>query len=485
MTTTVDEPHDVIAELDRRIAEVVAPACETFGDWVVDLAAAGKRLRARFVWSGAHHPGFSGCQYALVDAMVAVELFHLATLVHDDVIDRDLERRGCKSAYAQLGADGAIVLGDWLFGESFARLGQVGGRVDILGACLRSLSVGQQSELMAKGTVPTDENDLWTVIDGKTASLFVTAAALGATLEPGACDAADLDAMRALAAKFGRAFQLLDDLDDLLIGRDVAEGVCTLPLWRSIMAAGRADDFEFPPTRSTLVSVLGPSREPVDVARQSLQILEEAAEEAAAMGSAGGREIERVCRLYVTQARKRIRSWSHIETVDRRRTSLVRAIAHFEPGVTHKAMSLQIIDSEGRWLLQRRAAGKALFAGRWSNSCCTHLPPGASPADTIRHRAFEELGVVVDDVHALDSFAYRAVDTDTGYVEDEVDQVYTAIVSSATVVSPDLEEVDEFQWLDEPEARKLLASSDAAPWAGEVGRIVARWVAERSTELGQ
>lgn len=146
------------------------------------------------------------------------------------------------------------------------------------------------------------------------------------------------------------------------------------------------------------------------------------------------------------------------------------SLAHRAPGIRHLAVSLQVIDSEGRWLLQRRAPSKALFPGRWANTCCTHPAPGEAPAVAARRRVQEETGLVVTDLVSAGSFAYRAVDEASGFVEHEFDHVFVAIVDTSAAVA-DLDEISQLARLPFANALRLVTSSAGAPWAAEVLRM--------------
>jgi len=150
-------------------------------------------------------------------------------------------------------------------------------------------------------------------------------------------------------------------------------------------------------------------------------------------------------------------------------TPVPRSLAHRPPGMLHLAVSLQVVDPSGRWLLQRRAASKALFPGRWANTCCTHPAPGEGAAEAAIRRAREETGLSITDVTPAGMFAYRAVDERSGFVEFEHDHVFVAVAdTAAAVVNPD--EVSELARLEFPDALRLTASPDGAPWAAEVLR---------------
>jgi len=157
--------------------------------------------------------------------------------------------------------------------------------------------------------------------------------------------------------------------------------------------------------------------------------------------------------------------------------AVLRSVAHLAPGIRHLAVSLQVVDFDGRWLLQRRSAAKAVFPGRWANTCCTHPGIGEAPADAARRRVVEETGLAVGDLLPAGSFEYRAVDERTGYVECELDHVYVAVVDTSNV-AVDASEIDEVARLAYPEALRLVTSESGAPWAAEVLRLASRSLQE-------
>src|SRR3954464_9317846 len=107
----------------RRIGERVAEHGETLGaDASATLAAGGKRLRPMLVLLCAG----PGAGEAAIRAAAAIELVHMATLVHDDVLDAAPLRRGRPTVVAQSGRDRALAVGDLLFSRAFAELGRDG-----------------------------------------------------------------------------------------------------------------------------------------------------------------------------------------------------------------------------------------------------------------------------------------------------------------------------------------------------------------------
>jgi isopentenyl-diphosphate delta-isomerase len=147
--------------------------------------------------------------------------------------------------------------------------------------------------------------------------------------------------------------------------------------------------------------------------------------------------------------------------------SVGRLAAHQPPGVLHLAVSVAVVDSDGRWLLQRRATSKAAFAGRWANSCCTHPEPGEEPSAAATRRVREELGLELADLRPAGTFTYRAPDPGSGLVEHELDHVFLAVADTSGAL-PDPDEIGELARLPLAEALELVRSETGTPWAPAV-----------------
>ncbi len=146
--------------------------------------------------------------------------------------------------------------------------------------------------------------------------------------------------------------------------------------------------------------------------------------------------------------------------------------AHTAPGRLHRAVSVVLLDRAGRILVQRRAESKALFGGRWTNSCCTHPRPGETPLATAERRVTEELGVDATDLGERATFVYRAVDPISGLVEHEFDHVFVGCIDDDVRPAPD--EVDDVALLPLDRAEALLSSPPATPWAAQVVHLALR-----------
>jgi isopentenyl-diphosphate delta-isomerase len=112
-------------------------------------------------------------------------------------------------------------------------------------------------------------------------------------------------------------------------------------------------------------------------------------------------------------------------------------------GVLHRAVSVFVFHSDGRLLLQRRAAGKYHSGGLWSNTCCTHPRPGESVHAAARRRLLEEMGMKMklSEVH---SFIYRT-ELSNGLIEHEFDHVFIGTTEATPV--PNASEVAEWKWI--------------------------------------
>lgn len=158
--------------------------------------------------------------------------------------------------------------------------------------------------------------------------------------------------------------------------------------------------------------------------------------------------------------------------------------AHTPPGRLHRAFSVLLHDTAGRVLLQQRAAAKARFASRWSNTCCGHPAPGQDVAAAAATRLAEELGIAADQIGPLAEagvLRYRADDAATRYVEYEWDHVLVGTLINGEpdgVTAADPNEVSEVRWVspDDLAAEITARPDDFTPWlagvldiAGKVG----------------
>jgi heptaprenyl diphosphate synthase len=203
------------------------------------LQAGGKRYRPLLAQVAAELGDGSD---AAVEAGVAVELVHLGSLYHDDVIDEAETRRGAPSVNANWNNTVAILAGDFLLArasEVAAPLGEEA--VTIIARTYATLCEGQVLELQLSDDLDHGPEDYYRVVGGKTASLIRTSARLGAMAAGAPREA--IDAVGEWAWEMGLVFQMTDDVLDLVAteeflgkptGSDIGEGVFTLPVLHAL-----------------------------------------------------------------------------------------------------------------------------------------------------------------------------------------------------------------------------------------------------------
>jgi geranylgeranyl pyrophosphate synthase len=211
------------------------------------IDAGGKRFRATLVLLAAQ---FGNPQEErVVPAAVAIELTHLATLYHDDVMDEADVRRGSASANSRWGNSVAILTGDYLFACASKILADLGpDAVRIQAETFCRLVAGQIAETVGPRPDQDPLEHYMGVVTEKTASLIATSGQFGA-LYSGA-PASVTERIAPACAALGVAFQLSDDILDVSSetdqsgktpGTDLREGVRTLPVLHALRSAGPAD----------------------------------------------------------------------------------------------------------------------------------------------------------------------------------------------------------------------------------------------------
>jgi len=221
LTTLLDSNETLISEI-----------CH----YLVD--AAGKRLRPVFILLVYRACGGTDLKVEdAVDAAIALELIHSATLLHDDIIDGGEMRRGKPSAFARYGAAASLVAGDFLFCRAFELCGRFEERLvqTAARACIQ-LTEGEVMEGRMRHQTNATLDEYMTIITRKTASLFAAGGRVAADLA--GASQATIQAMENLGLAFGRAFQMIDDVLDIVgsvekigkqVGADLKAGVLSLP----------------------------------------------------------------------------------------------------------------------------------------------------------------------------------------------------------------------------------------------------------------
>lgn len=203
-----------LAECRERLRDAAA---DSGGAEVAAMVGEAKLLRATLVLASGSPLGASGP--ALMQAAVSIELLHLASLVHDDIIDEATERRGVPALHVTTGRNRALVVGDLLIVAAYDMLARArttmsanvfARSVEALSTGARLCCLGQLEELAPRRQ--GSEAHYLDVVAKKTGALFSAAATLGA-LNAGAGED-ELAALATLGTKLGCAYQIRDDLRD-------------------------------------------------------------------------------------------------------------------------------------------------------------------------------------------------------------------------------------------------------------------------------
>jgi heptaprenyl diphosphate synthase len=288
-----DALRDAVAAADPVLAETAKHLVE----------AGGKRFRPLLTSLTAQF-GEGGCAEVVLAAAV-VELTHLATLYHDDVMDEAPVRRGAASANARWGNSIAILTGDYLFARAADMAAGLGPEaVRIQARTFARLVHGQIAETVGPRGADPVEHYLRVIAD-KTGSLIGTSARFGAMFS--GADPAIVDAVTEYGDIIGAAFQLSDDLLDIASdtaesgktpGTDLREGVPTLPMLYAL-ADGAVDPSA---VRLREILALGPITDD-DLVREALELLRE---------SAGLKRARETVRGYAERARAQLTNLPNI-----------------------------------------------------------------------------------------------------------------------------------------------------------------------------
>ena len=220
------------------------------------LQTPGKMIRPALVCLSAQAAGGAG--EARLWVAGAVELIHVASLIHDDIIDEADTRRSTPTVNVRWGNQVAVLLGDYLFAKAFDLLSRVRHTEVALAMARASVEMSQAEIMQIKyGSEPhEDEGVYFRIIGGKTAHLFSAACRSGG-LAAGAPEAAE--ALGVFGLEWGMAFQITDDALDLTsreealgkpIRSDIRGGKVTLPLIHTLRSAA-------PDDRTRLLELLG------------------------------------------------------------------------------------------------------------------------------------------------------------------------------------------------------------------------------------
>jgi octaprenyl-diphosphate synthase len=201
------------------------------------IDSGGKRFRPLLLLICAELCGYKGNNRFPMAAVM--EFIHTATLLHDDVIDQAIIRRGKTSANNIWGNAASVLVGDFLYSKSFTLMTEIENIaiLKLMSDVTNIMSEGEVFQLMKCGDVNLTEEEYLTIIEKKTAVLISAACASGAIL--GSASLEKKDALAQFGRNIGMAFQMTDDTLDYMakkqefgksIGKDLEEGKMTLPL---------------------------------------------------------------------------------------------------------------------------------------------------------------------------------------------------------------------------------------------------------------
>ncbi len=231
-----------LAAVDQRLHDITRCREKIIQDAAVDLIEApGKRLRPALALLSA---SYGTATESVIDVAAAVELLHMATLVHDDIIDEVKLRRGVQTTQARFGKDVAVYTGDFLFVKCFQLLSEVqaADRLPELARAMQIICEGEVNQYSSRYLTRPSVLGYMRRIRGKTAVLFALAAAIGA--KQAQCTEKQIKLLSRYGLYLGMAFQIQDDILDLVstdenigkpVGNDIKEGIYTLPVIFALM----------------------------------------------------------------------------------------------------------------------------------------------------------------------------------------------------------------------------------------------------------
>ena len=231
----------IVARMDSPVALIPQLAAHI-------VAAGGKRLRPVLTLACARLCGYEGTRH--VELAACVEFIHTATLLHDDVVDESVLRRGLSSANSVFGNKASVLVGDFLFARAFQLMVADGSLpvLSILSKAAATIAEGEVHQLVIQNDLATTQDQYLDVIRGKTAALFAAACEVGGVVADR--PAAECRALASFGDHLGIAFQLVDDALDYAadqatlgktVGDDFREGKITLPVLAAFHAADDAD----------------------------------------------------------------------------------------------------------------------------------------------------------------------------------------------------------------------------------------------------
>lgn len=248
MSKSYPIPQQVLLDLveaEKELIKAVAADDKTLAEASLStLNAGGKRLRPALVFMSGMVGDYNVGK--LMPAAVASELIHMASLIHDDILDDAATRRGAATVNALWGEEAAVAAGDFLFAAAFEMLSRIDTRsVEIMVKAAIDLSLGELDQISTAHVVEQSLDDYVQKAKRKTAALFSACCEIGAYLS-GAPEA-EVAALTSYGENLGIAFQIYDDVLDVAggeatgkaVGVDVRDGTVTVPMLYALDTLGR------------------------------------------------------------------------------------------------------------------------------------------------------------------------------------------------------------------------------------------------------
>lgn len=243
---TIKPDLEIIEERLRFQVQEFDPGISGYVSYALD--SNGKRIRPALVLLAAHASGKSTPQH--IDLAIAVELIHLATLVHDDIMDGASKRRGKPTAFAKWGAELSVLLGDCLFCHALKLSTQFPNQTisSKIAEAANEVCTGEILQTQRRFDLKLSIPEYIKIISMKTGALFRISTELAAVLNE--CRPDEILAMRNYGDFLGIAYQIYDDCLDLVgtegstgktVGTDLAKGKLTLPLLHVLAQSSPAE----------------------------------------------------------------------------------------------------------------------------------------------------------------------------------------------------------------------------------------------------
>lgn len=236
-----------LSKIDQIICEAISSKIEKISlisDYIIN--AGGKRIRPILAILAANL--FKPANPKYIHVAAAVEFIHTATLLHDDVVDGSVTRRGKQVANLKWGNKEAILVGDFLFSQSFKQMALTDSMhvIDTLAHASTVIAEGEVDQLEHIYAAEMSSEKYMSIIAGKTAELFAAACKCGAIINKQSEE--KVSYLYTFGFLVGIAFQIIDDVLDYMssdtgkdLGNDFKEGKVTLPVILAIEKASESD----------------------------------------------------------------------------------------------------------------------------------------------------------------------------------------------------------------------------------------------------